>query len=348
VADAIGKVLEQTGPTEIQRNKVSIPSDKDTGVEMNDAVVTANARVGIVFKDDSRVQITEQSKLVIDSFVYDDTKADAGKLGLKVAMGTARFASGQIAKHSPESIKIETPTATVGVRGTDFTMTVDELGRSMIILLPSCPTNYKNIERDCTVGEVTVDSDAGRVILNKPFQATLVKARENNPLRPVILKVNQTDIDNLLILTPPKELKRAEVSDAKNVLDFNALDKDLLKFDGLTTDFFAETNGKLSMNYLDQQFLYNMLDLLNSQLLANELNALNGMLPHYPPNKAAGLLYVLDYNNLTLYRTTLNSFASVNVDKDSGTVVSLNQDGVTLKQVVNRTGGTVINIVQSK
>ena len=147
---AIGTVTEQTGPTEIQRDKQSIPSEVNTGVEMNDAVVTAKAKVGITFEDQTKVEITEQSKLVIDDFVYDPNNGDAGKLGLKVALGTARYASGQIAKDNPQNVKIETPTATIAVRGTDFSMTVDEIGRSLVILLPSCPANYKNVEKFST------------------------------------------------------------------------------------------------------------------------------------------------------------------------------------------------------
>ena len=60
---AAGTITEQTGPTEIQRDKSVIPSAKDTGVEMNDAVVTANSKVSITFQDNSTVKITEQSKL---------------------------------------------------------------------------------------------------------------------------------------------------------------------------------------------------------------------------------------------------------------------------------------------
>ena len=61
-----------------------------------------------------------------------------GKLSLKATLGTVRYASGQIAKNSAQNISIKTPTATVSVRGTDFAMTIDEIGSSTIILLPSC------------------------------------------------------------------------------------------------------------------------------------------------------------------------------------------------------------------
>ena len=146
----VGKVTEQTGPTEIRRSGGVVPSAVQAAIEMNDAIVTANSKAGITFKDDTKVQITEHSKLVIDNFVYDDSKK-TGKLGMKMALGTIKYASGQIAKNDPQQVVVETPTATIGVRGTDFSGTVDEIGRSTVILLPSCPVGWKNIARDCVV-----------------------------------------------------------------------------------------------------------------------------------------------------------------------------------------------------
>ena len=56
---AIGKVTEQTGPTEIVRNKKSIPSSVNSGVEMNDTIVTARAKAKLTFEDNTTVNITE-------------------------------------------------------------------------------------------------------------------------------------------------------------------------------------------------------------------------------------------------------------------------------------------------
>ena len=350
-AEAVGQVSEQTGPVaEILRNKLSIPTSVSTPVEMDDAVITANVRLGITFKDDSRVQLTEQSKLVIDSFVFDNTKQDAGKLGLKVALGTARFASGQIAKHTPESLKVETPTATVGVRGTDFTLTVDEIGRSLIILLPSCPANYKNIEKDCVVGEISVTSDAGQVIMNQAFQATVISSREQNPSKPALLKLDQAQINNLLIVTPPKEVKsQMENSSQKTALDINFLDKDFLKYDELNTNYLTIGTGNLDINYLDTTFLFNMLDFLNASLLDNMLNEEdNPMLPKFKINSKAGLKYSVDAFTLKVYRTTPSNYAEVNVDKDNNAVLVLKQDDLSITQQINKGNGTQITIRQGR
>ena len=344
---AAGKVVEQTGPTEIQRNKEVIPSEKDSAVEMNDAVVTANSKVSITFEDASVVKITEQSKLVIDSFVYDPAKGDAGKVGLKVALGTAKFASGQIAKNNPQSVNIETPTATVGVRGTDFSMTVDELGRSLIILLPSCPVGWKDLAKDCKVGQISVTTDMGTVWLDKMFQSTQTASREGNPSKPTILQLTDAQISNMLILTKPKKAVKDETG--KNILDKNELDKDLLRFDALNVDLLSEDISRLGQNYLDTAFLENVLDLMNAGLLDNALaEEDNPMLPKYKPNKVQGLKYFVEDYNLSLYRAAPTHFAQVTVDKDSPAQVNLFQDGLPIQQQVNKPGGSVITIRQSK
>ena len=347
-AAGIGIVTEQTGPTEIQRNRDVIPSNLNSDIESNDSVVTARARAQITFKDDTKVQITEQSKLVIDDFVYDPNKSDAGKIGLKIAMGTARYASGQIAKNNPQQVKVETPTATIAVRGTDFSMTVDELGRSLIVLLPSCPVGFKDIGRDCKTGSIDVTTDAGTVTLDKPFQATSTASREQNPSKSAILKLSFDQINNMLILSPPKKDTEAEPTKTKTALDINFLDKDMLKFTDLDTNFLNAGLGVLDVNMLDAVFLFNILEYMNASLLDNMLSAENQMLPGYKANKMVGLYYFVQDTNLTLYRTSTSSFAQVTVDKEVQSTLILNQDDFKLTQTINRTNGTQINIKQSK
>jgi hypothetical protein len=96
--------------------------------------------------------VTEHSKLIIDDFVYDPKSKGAGKLAIKVALGTVRYASGKVAHENNKNVNIKTPTATIAVRGTAFTMTVDEVGQSMIILLPNI---------DGSVGEIEVKTSMG-------------------------------------------------------------------------------------------------------------------------------------------------------------------------------------------
>ena len=103
---AVGTVTEQVNsPPSIQRDKQTLTGSKGTGVEMNDSIKTQQGKVGITFQDDTKVQVNENSKLVIDDFVYDP-KTKAGKLGAKIALGTVRYASGQIAKNSPQNVAL--------------------------------------------------------------------------------------------------------------------------------------------------------------------------------------------------------------------------------------------------
>ena len=199
----IGEVSIISGSAVIDRQDgdKGITVKKELDVLSYDTVKTGNGKVGIEFIDDTRVDVTEHSKLVIDEFVYDpNTKT--GSLSLKASLGTVRYASGQIAKNSKQNVKISTPTATIAVRGTDFAMTVNEIGGSTIVLLPSCDGNG-----NCYVGEIEVQTDAGFVIMNQAFQATIVDTMESKPLKPVLLDLDIDMINNLLIVSQPKEIE---------------------------------------------------------------------------------------------------------------------------------------------
>ena len=259
----IGEVILQEGNTKVQRKAGGeVDSKKQLEILSYDTVKTGQGKTAIQFADDTRVDVTAHSKLLIDEFVYDPNNK-TGKLSIKATAGTVRYASGQIAKNSQQNVKIETPTATIGVRGTDFTMTIDEIGGSTIILLPSCDKNGY-----CFVGEISVESDVGQVILNQAFQATVVTTSQSKPLNPLILKIDETLINNMLLISKPQEIVKEQ---SKNQLEgvATALDLDFLKFEGLNTDFLKEDSKQFStmldVDFLDQNFLDNVLDQLNKE-----------------------------------------------------------------------------------
>lgn len=306
---------------------------------MLDTVVTAKSKVMLTFEDATTVKITEQSKLIIDDFVYDNKKG-AGKLALKVALGTARYASGQIAKSNPQSVNIQTPTATIAVRGTDFSMTVDELGRSLVMLLPSCD------KKACVTGAIEVSTEVGSVFMNQAYQTTVVATRDQPPSKPVIININQANINNLLIVAPPKQFEEQKLQqETKTVLDFNFLDQDLLKYTALDDDELKKFS-LLDMNYLDFELLPNVLDEETRALSASQESMLEEktMLPGY--NSASGLKYGIDENGKLVLMKAANHIAQITVDKEQDAVVSIVQDGSPLVQKVNGGGTTFININQ--
>ena len=263
-ASIIGDVIKHEGSAIVQRTDgEDVESELDLDIFSYDTIKTGKGKVAIGFIDETRVDITQHSKLIIDEFVYDpNTKK--GSLSLKSALGTVRYASGQIAKTSPTSVQIKTPTATIGVRGTDFSMTVDELGGSTIILLPSCDTNG-----NCFVGEISVESDAGMVIMNQAFQATFVDTINSKPLKPVIVDIDESYINNLLIISKPREIEQAMQNEELNKVA-NALDIDFLKFEELERDYLEVEEDEyatiLDIDFLDQNFLGDILEQLNIQL----------------------------------------------------------------------------------
>lgn len=206
----IGSVTELTGSAQIKRGKQVIPVAKGTVVEQNDTVETKNGKVKIIFKDDTQVSVTEHSSLVIDDFVYDP-KAGTGKLGLKAASGTVRYVSGAIAK-DPKNVNIKTPTASIAVRGTDFVMSVSEIGSSMIILMPSCDWETSAVKGvSCSSGKIDVESGPNLVSMDRPYQATLVETAGQPPTPPITVNLFGTPIGNNLQIAPPRTMAGGNV-----------------------------------------------------------------------------------------------------------------------------------------
>lgn len=212
---AIGEVSNHKGSgCEITRGKDKLTGNKGADIKSMDIYTTKSCVTDITFKDDTKVKINENSRLLIDDFVFDPKASDAGKLAIKVGAGTVRYASGQIAKNNPQKVAITTPTATIAVRGTDFNMTVDESGGSLVILVPSCREEseikkYELEENRCRVGVIEVSTLSGTVTLDKAFEATFVTSSSMNPTPPVILNTVESKIGNNLIVVKPNEIQKA-------------------------------------------------------------------------------------------------------------------------------------------
>ena len=167
---AAGTITDLSGSGVLERDTDVIIGDYGIGVESMDVAVTESGKMRIDFIDDTRVDLTEHTRLLIDDFVYDPNSG-TGSLGLRATIGTIRYASGKIATNSRQRVNIRTPSAKISVRGTDFIMVVDEIGGSMITLLPSC-----DIGGYCVTGEILVETDTGFVIMTQAFQSTIVKS----------------------------------------------------------------------------------------------------------------------------------------------------------------------------
>ena len=265
-ASSIGDVRESTGVTSILRNKESIQTHQ---VELYDQAQTAKGRMLIEFKDKAELQLKEHSLVLIDE-IYYDPNPNLSKMSLKMAMGTARFASGRLGLVNKANIDIQTPTASIAVRGTDFTTTIDELGRSLVILLPD--------DKGDPSGTIIVSNDAGSVTLDQAYAATMVATTDSVPTSSTVIKgITPSLIDNMFIVQPPKEVRdriEEELEDDNNK-DQGLLDIDFLEFteleeDELEDDYLDESS-ELDIDELDVEFLVDVLDIISSEDLYDTL-----------------------------------------------------------------------------
>lgn len=197
----VGSIVQQQGNSvQIKRGSDTLPGGVNAAINMNDAVVTGLSTLQLRFQDNTTASVTENSRFVIDDFVYDPNRG-AGRLNVRVSVGTVRYVSGQIARSNQQNVQVNTPTAVIGVRGTDFFMTVDESGQSLVILVPSC-----NQQGNCYTGKISVTNDGGTVEMDQPFHATYVPSATVAPTAPVQLNISMADINNNLVIVKPPQI----------------------------------------------------------------------------------------------------------------------------------------------
>ena len=335
-AATIGNVVVQEGVTSVEREGTESDLDLDSDIMFMDNIKTGKGELGITFVDDTNVAVSSQSSLIIDEFVYDPNNADGSRLVLKVAAGTVRYASGNIARLNKQNVVIRTPTAKIIVRGTAFSMTVDEIGQSLIILLPNV---------DGSVGEISVESDIGQVILTRAFQATSVRSRESSPSSPKILDLTEGQINNMLIIKPPKEkvnldTAAAEQKKKKNLSNFldeeKEIDKNCLEEE---CEGQEEEGGftSLNINPLDVSLLLNILEELNkkykrpSTILTSTISNTDGRVAGFNPDTL--VITLIEGDTVQLIREYDSSIIDIILDRMDGHKINIDQKGSVVPEI---------------
>jgi hypothetical protein len=124
--ESAGSLRKKKGDVLIERNGSIVKAEDGTPVYQDDTIKTgADGSVGIIFKDTSRISLGPNSRLDLKKFVFNPAKGQFSMVN-KLTKGTASFVSGKMTKLSPESVLLETPTSTIGVRGTTYNIKVNE------------------------------------------------------------------------------------------------------------------------------------------------------------------------------------------------------------------------------
>ena len=362
-ADNIGGVSEQSGkPGSITRTTgEELTAQVDTGIQSFDNVETENGRLKIKFIDDTQISLTEHTFVEITEYVFDPDPSKS-KMAMNFVAGTARFATGGLGLVPKENIQIETPTATIGIRGTDFTTTVDELGRSLVILLPdaNCDDRVK-LEEGCRPsGSITVTNDGGTVILEEAFQAVMVSTFETAPTQPVTLvDLDLNQIDNMFIISKPEEIVQAEEEQQEalkgdgGLLDFTDLDIDFLEGQDLSAEAEKELEfTELDINFLEVDFLRDLLEVIEeADALAESdegnfsdrlVDRMFGLQPdnqfNILPDVDGKVFFLRQANNYVSLKLQKGSTARLDItDKDLGSTIIC----------LNSCEGTQITIIQN-
>lgn len=123
---AAGRIKVASGSAFIVRGGAQVPAQAGQVLYESDALRTgADGRLGITLKDDTRVSLGPASEVRLDRFAYAPAQSQIA-LVLRVVRGVAAYVSGRIAKLAPDAVRLETPSAIVGVRGTTIALRVDQ------------------------------------------------------------------------------------------------------------------------------------------------------------------------------------------------------------------------------
>ena len=339
----VGSVEEVSGFAQIERDE-SFAVTQDFVVQSYDKAQTEAGRMGIRFVDDTPIKITENSMVIIDEFVFDPDPSKS-KLAVNFLKGTARFTTGLTGKVAKENMVLRTNSATVGIRGTDFSVTVNpDTSESLFILLPD--------QDGAPSGEISITTDMGTVVLNQAFQATTTTTLESAPSEPVILDLSLDFIDNMLIVTPPKRSRSFDEEQGTTdtvdpILDFNELDIDYLAEENLGEEGLEFT--ELDYDALNVNFLEDLLDIISEldkiddeDRLAQEATSTSIKGTAVGQDTKTQITTIVTGEKIKLSRA-VGSSAAINIDSGNSYTVVLEQDGVVNEVKVN--GGSDSTIV---
>jgi hypothetical protein len=250
----IGIITKHNGTFgEINRDQDILKTSLNFSIFSNDIVNTKNNTIlQIDFIDKTNVRITENSRLVIDDFIFDPYKNENNKIGMRVSMGTVRYTSGLITKANSRQTNINSPSANITVRGTDFHVSVDEAGQTLVVLVP----NEKNY-----VGQIDVSNSAGTITLIQPYSATYVTNYNTLASEPVSITLMAIDpritfdslITNELMISPPENiLKQQNKSSEESEKEENEIITQLrtLISNSIDENFNTNDNQKQNKNQI--------------------------------------------------------------------------------------------------
>jgi hypothetical protein len=184
--------------------------------------------------------------------------------------------------------------------------------------------------------------------MNQAYQATMVDSANQVPSEPKIVNVDESLIDNLLIISPPSNLMTN--TESGNVATENdTLSQDLLEYNELAKNYLEEDafkSSQLDINRLDVEYLDNLLDQSN-QLAVSDEPGENDVLPTV--GRHSWVQWAYSDEEIYLYSERPPHIAEIKIGSNTNGMVNITQDGVAANIQINDGGtGVLINIVQNQ
>jgi len=116
----IGVVRNSAGSAIVTRGENVLPATTGIRLHVADTLGTGpDGSLGVILRDNSSLSLGPSSSLVLRDFLFSPSERKFGLL-VRLSKGTMAYLSGLIGKLAPEKARFETPTATIGIRGTHF------------------------------------------------------------------------------------------------------------------------------------------------------------------------------------------------------------------------------------
>ena len=156
-ASFVGTITASKGEASVLRDSNSKKANIGLKLQEKDHILTkANAKVQIIFKDETIITVGKNSDFSIEEFLFDDEEEPSAKFGM--FGGAMRAITGKIGKIAPQKFSVTTKTATIGIRGTNFTIATNDAGR---------------LEAYCTYGEISVSVNGEIYSVKQGFFAVI-------------------------------------------------------------------------------------------------------------------------------------------------------------------------------
>lgn len=126
MAADIGQIKVSSGAVSVGRAGQSVPGSLGLRLQQGDVVTTgADGSVGITMSDNSLLSAGPNSVIALDQYAFDAT-TNQGRFDASLQKGTLAVVSGRLAKQSPDAMTVHTPSAILGVRGTEFVVSAGD------------------------------------------------------------------------------------------------------------------------------------------------------------------------------------------------------------------------------